>query len=179
MHLGKFIIERRGKMKLLDYSDICKFYIECYGNYQDEYKKIVENYIQYYHLRAKRCKHTYYILNIFKFLTLAIIPVVQVADSDNTFIWIATLGASICLFVESVLELLRVKDKWILYRKTDNVLISEQRMYVTGIGKYEDGIANEKFMTFVYSIEALISNEARIWSDTVRGKGNESENNRN
>lgn len=160
-------------MKNKGYGDICKFYITSYSNNQGEYKDIVKNYIQYYHVRANRCKYIYYIFNIIKFLALAIIPVMQLLDTNSSFGWVATGGASVCMLVESILELLRVKDKWILYRNADNVLLHEQREFSMEVGKYEKN--NDKFCMFVYSVESVICDEARLWSDTVRAQGNNKE----
>ena len=64
-----------------------------------------------------------------------------------------------------MLALFRLQEKWILYRNTDNVLLSEVRQYISGEGKYSG--LEERFSAFVKNVESIIGEEARKWNDTV------------
>lgn len=154
--------------------NITDFYFHKYSGEVTEYLKIVENYIEYYHFRARKCKYKYYSFNIIKYIALALIPVVQSFGGIQKFPWIATIVSSICLLTEAILELLRTKEKWILYRNTDNALLKEQREFVTGKGKYIH--EEDKYAIFVKMVESLIDDEARKWSEMVRSEKKDSEN---
>ena len=45
--------------------------------YMDDYDKIVQSYIKYYHIRAQKCKQFYYAFTIIKIALAASIPVLQ------------------------------------------------------------------------------------------------------
>ena len=85
----------------------------CY--YEGSYEEIVQAYIEYYHKRASRCKWFYYSLNILKIGLVVSIPVLQSIDLTKNCAWILALVSALILFVESILELTRVLEKWTLY----------------------------------------------------------------
>ena len=55
-------------------NEITQYY---YPGYMDDYDKIVQSYIKYYHIRAQKCKQFYYAFTIIKIALAASIPVLQ------------------------------------------------------------------------------------------------------
>lgn len=158
--------------------NISCYYFHEYSGKMEKYLEIVECYIEYYHMRARKCKYKYYSFNIIKYIALALIPIVQSFGGIEKFPWIATIVSSVCLLTEAILELIRTKEKWILYRNTDNALMKEQREFITGKGKYIN--EQDKYARFVEAVETLIDDEARKWSEMVRSEkkdGGKSEQN--
>lgn len=147
------------KMKRSKKKSTVNYYFTDYANVKENYLSIVKCYIEYYHRRARNCKRQYYICNMLKYLALAIIPVTQVIDSTKNLPWIAAVSSSLCIVIESILKLWRTQEKWILYRTTYNMLMSEQRQYIALGEEY-------KFDMFVQRVEALIDNEAYKWVST-------------
>ena len=138
---------------------------------KDEYAEIVINYIQYYHKRARRCKHAYYSLNICKFAVLLLLPILQAIDVTAGMPVIAAGASAICIFIETLLTLMKTKDKWIQYRNMNNALMCEQRKYGTRTGRYKkEKVAFEKY---VQTIESLIDEDARRWCKIVQKKSKE------
>lgn len=156
-------------MKIRENSGIAKYYIQKYDEAKDEYYNIVSNYIQYYDHRATRSKWEYYILNTVRLLAIASVPVVQVLDQQSAYTWVVVAVSSLCLFLESIMGLVKIKDKWILYRKTNNVLMSKQRNYAV---EYQMAASDQQllFRQFVIDVEEIIDEEARKWSETVMRK---------
>lgn len=134
------------------------------GTTEAGYLKIVKNYIRYYYKYAERYKWWYLCLSIIKFLILAMIPVSQTIDALTSFPWITASASSLCILLESVTELFRMKEKWILYRKAGNDLLREEREYVTGTNGYSNKSEKEKFEKFVENAENIISEEASKWN---------------
>ena len=109
---------------------------------------------------------TFYILNMIKYLTLAVIPVVQGVQKIAEHTWVATISASVCLLIEAMLRLWRTEEKWILYRSTNNTLMSEKRQYVTSKGIYKN--ANDPCEILVERVESIIDDEAHKWVATFK-----------
>lgn len=143
---------------------------------EQDYFEVVSNYINYYSRRAQRCKNQYYGANIVKFIALASIPVIQMTNIAISRPWIAGSASAVCLFVESIMALWRTREKWIMYRDSYNMLTNEQRQYAIGYGKYYG--ERKQFQEFVVNVEKIISDEARKWSETVREKKDEQDNNK-
>lgn len=103
-----------------------------------------------------------------KYLTLAVIPVVQGVQKIAEHTWVATISASVCLLIEAMLRLWRTEEKWILYRSTNNTLMSEKRQYVTSKGIYKN--ANDPCEILVERVESIIDDEAHKWVATFKEK---------
>lgn len=101
-----------------------------------------------------------------KYLTLAVIPVVQGVQKIAEHTWVATISASVCLLIEAMLRLWRTEEKWILYRSTNNTLMSEKRQYVTSKGIYKN--ANDPCEILVERVESIIDDEAHKWVATFK-----------
>ncbi len=129
-----------------------------------KYFKVVHNYIQYYYKRADKYKKWYLTLSVGKFLVLAVIPVSQTLTQSVSLPWLAAGASSLCILLESVTELFRMKDKWILYRGVGNDLMSEERRYVMKAGVYQDEDEEKNFRLFVANAENIIGKEASSWS---------------
>ncbi len=134
---------------------------------QSKYFKIVHNYIQYYYRRADIYKMWYLALSVGKFLVLAMIPVSQTLTQSVSLPWLAAGASSLCILLESVIELFRMKDKWILYRKVGNDLMSEERQYAMRVGVYQDEDEDKNFRIFVGNMENIIGKEASSWSRMI------------
>lgn len=141
---------------------------------QGEYLKIVHNYIRYYYKRAESYKMWYLLLSVAKFLILAVIPVSQTFRHSADLPWLAAGASSLCIFLESVMALFRMKDKWILYRKAGNDLMCEERQYVMEIGEYSRR-NGDKFTIFASNIEKIICGEACEWNRMVQTINTEAE----
>lgn len=136
------------------------------GATEQDYLKVVSNYIIYYQEHAKIYKVQYYALSILKIVVLMLIPVIQTISQVAMFSGFAALSSSICLALEAIMSLFHLKEKWILYRNTNNALLSEQRQFATCSGKYCE--VKECFKMFVLNVEEIIDAEAREWNATVR-----------
>ena len=148
--------------------EILEFCFKGQTGSSDTYLEIVDAYIVYYHMRAQKCKIQFYVFNVVKYLTLAIIPVIQALGGIDKYPWIATISASVCLFIETILKLWRTEEKWILYRSTNNTLMSEKRQYITSKGSYNK--VEDSFELFVERVESIIDDEAHKWVATFKEK---------
>lgn len=153
------------RRKMRKISEISRFYMKPSFNIEEDYRNVVANYIDYYERRARKCKYQYYILNVIKFIALASIPIIQAIPAVADFPWIVTTASAVCLLMESILGLWKSKDKWFIYQDTNNILMSEQRQYISCAGIYKE--MECPFNTFVERVENLINDEARRWNETV------------
>lgn len=150
--------------------DIHKYYMdEIKDGEEKEYLLVVSNYIQYYHCRAWFCKHVYCALNVLKLAALAGITICGVISKQSGIF--AAVSSALCLFLEGIMALYHLREKWILYRNTNNTLMSEVRCYVVSQGKYQN--SDQKFSDFVDTVENIIGDEARKWNETVQQKKRE------
>lgn len=136
-----------------------------------EYDKVVSSYITYYHVRASRCKYTFYIFSLIKLVLLACLPIFQAAKLLEEMPWFIQIFSSIIFIIESALEILRLKEKWILYRSTCNNLMSIQRQYA-GIGKRN---WDERTLDYINAVEEVINGEARQWVELSKAAKNDKE----
>lgn len=69
--------------------------------------------------------------------------------------------------MDSLNDLIQMKDKWILYRNADGRLMREQRQYSLKSGGYS-GLDDEKrFHMFADNFEDIVQCEAKEWAVTV------------
>ena len=161
-------IRKKFKLKSLKEklkTEIDRYYTTNLNDEEAEYLKIVSNYIEYYNYRAWTCKWLFYGFSCVKIVALAGVTFVNALNVVNDISVIAVLSTTLCLVIEGMLALFRLQEKWILYRNTDNVLLSEVRQYISGEGKYSG--LEERFSAFVKNVESIIGEEARKWNDTV------------
>lgn len=143
----------------------------CY--YEGSYEEIVQAYIEYYHKRASRCKWFYYSLNILKIGLVVSIPVLQSIDLTKNCAWILALVSALILFVESILELTRVLEKWTLSRDACNKLLSIQRRYAI---RSNQEVTDEQ-IGYMEAVEDAVGDEARKWyAGTCKQKEESSSN---
>lgn len=83
--------------------------------------------------------------------------------------WLVAVFSLGILFIESVLEVWRLKDKWILYRSTCNNLMSIQRQYA-GIGKKK---LDARTIDYINVVEAVINGESGQWIELSRDMKND------
>lgn len=133
-----------------------------------EYFKVVHNYIQYYYERAGLYRTWYLTLSVAKLLVLAMIPVSQTFAQISDFPWIAAGASSLCILLESVMELFRMKEKWILYRKVGTDLMCEERQYVLKAGGYQNEDEEKNFRIFVANVENIIGEESSSWKQMIQ-----------
>ena len=147
---------------------------------EKEYLCFVYHYIQFYYNIAEYYKVWYRFLSVVKIMILAFIPVSQACDYLVKFPWVIALASSMCILLESVAALFNMKDKWILYRKVGNILMCEERKYVTGTGAYQQEDKVKNFKLFVENTENIISSEADDWNQMVQSTKQNTKNiNRN
>lgn len=135
---------------------------------KDEYFRIMHNYVQYYYKRANLYKIWYLSLSVTKLLILAMIPVSQTFAGLSALPWIAAGASSLCILLESVTELFRMKEKWVLYRKVGNDLMREGRQYAMKAGGYQDGDEEKNFRIFVTNAENIINEESSSWKQMIQ-----------
>lgn len=135
---------------------------------REKYLNVVHNYIRYYYARAGHYKAWYLGLSVAKFVVLAVIPVSQTLPRVIELPWIAAGASSLCILLESLIELFGMKDRWRLYRKVGNDLMREERQYVTGTGAYVGKNEEESFGIFVPNIENMIEKESSDWNRMVQ-----------
>lgn len=134
------------------------------GTNEAGYLKVIKNYIQYYYKYAERYKWWYLSLSIIKFLILAMIPVSQTIEPLVGLPYVTAAASSLCILLESVMELFQMKEKWLLYRKAGNDLLREEREFATSTNGYSAKGEKEKFEKFVENVESIISDEASKWN---------------
>ncbi len=147
------------------------FYIEKKqdeGACEEEYCKVVNHFIFYYHKRAQVYKIWYLGLNVFKLILLALIPISQTFSVRIDLAWLVTASSSFCILLESVTKLFLMRNKWLLYRKTETYLMHEKRKYATGTGVYAGRSDPDKFNIFVYNVESILGNESSDWYDIAQ-----------
>lgn len=135
---------------------------------KEDYFRVVRNYVRYYYGRASVYKIWYLGLSVTKLLLLAVIPVSQTFTHLSNLPWIAAGASSLCILLESVMELFRMKEKWVLYRKVGNDLMCEERQYVMKAGGYQEEDEEKNFRTFVVRIEGIICEEASSWKQMIQ-----------
>lgn len=143
----------------------------CGGYETKDYEEVVLAYIEYYHARARRCKCGFYVFSVIKIVLIGMLPVLQVAGIVNSIPWIIAIFSSGILITESVLELWRFKEKWILYRSTCNRLMTVQRQYV---GKREN--SGKGMEEYIVAVEAIIGGEGDKWIEVSKDKEDDSDN---
>lgn len=132
---------------------------------RDNYDKLILAYIDYYHKRALKCKWAFLIISLAKIILIGMLPVFQMTEVLGNFPWIITVLSSGTLIIESILELWRLKEKWILYRNTCNRLMAVQRQYAETIEDKDSDL--EKYIS---AIEYIINEEGNKWLETFRDK---------
>ena len=130
-----------------------------------DYEEVVLAYIEYYHVRARRCKCGFYIFSVIKIVLIGMLPVLQAAGIVNSIPWIIAIFSSGILITESILELWRLKEKWILYRSTCNRLMTVQRQ---DVGKREN--SGKEMEEYIAAVEAIISGEGDKWIEVSKDK---------
>lgn len=139
---------------------------------EEAYFKVVHNYVRYYYERARVYKIWYLGLSVTKLLILAMIPVSQTFAQLSELPWIAAGASSLCILLESVMELFRMKEKWVLYRKVGNDLMREGRQYAMKAGVYQDDEEEKRdeknFRIFVANAENIISEESASWKQMIQ-----------
>lgn len=138
-----------------------------HDNWEEECMRIVLAYVNYYNSRAKMYKYAYRILSVTKYIALAVIPIVQVIPSINKVPWIAVAASSLCILLDSIINLFGMKEKWILYRNSHSKLMSEQRQYASRCGKYYGFTDDARFSLFVKNLEEIYMGESAEWNETV------------
>ena len=151
--------------------DRYQYYLKCINAPKEEYFRVVNNYIDYYSNRAREYKRYYYIGCFVKCLLLAGILVIQSITETASMPWIAATASAACLIIETMMGIMHSQEKWELYRSTFNSLMSEQRQYASGCGRYYEMKKKARFQMFVISVEQLIGDEARRWSEMVQREG--------
>lgn len=157
--------------------DIKKYYFDKIDVDSDEYFQVVSNYIEYYHYRAWTCKGWFYGLNTVKLLALFSGVIMKLIKSEEDISVYMAASSAVCLAIEGVLALYHLQDKWILYRNTNNALMSEVRLFATSEGEYQE--KEKRFSLFVEKVESIIGDEARKWNETVTEKNKKEKNQNN
>lgn len=132
---------------------------------RENYDKLALSYIDYYHKRATISKWSFLLFNLAKIILIGMLPVFQMTCIVDAYPWIITALASGALIMESIIELWRLKEKWILYRSTCSRLMAVQRQYA---GKTQDD--DPDLEKYVADIELIISEEGSKWLETFQDK---------
>lgn len=150
-------------------NEITQYY---YKGYEDDYDKIVQSYIKYYHKRARTCKYFYYSFNIIKIALAASIPVLQMLRvvSDHPVI-LAIVSAAIVV-IESILVMTRSVEKWSLFRNNCNRLLQIQRVNAIECANHNK-LTDEK-RAYIQEVESVIDDEARRWYQLTHKQKEES-----
>ena len=101
-------------------NEITQYY---YPGYMDDYDKIVQSYIKYYHIRAQKCKQFYYAFTIIKIALAASIPVLQMISVVKKYPVILAIVSAAIVVIESILVMARSVEKWSLFRNNCNRLL--------------------------------------------------------
>lgn len=157
-------MDRKTEKQLYSGGDYCIWNPE---NSREESMKVVRAYINYYQQRSDLYKHAYFTLSVIKYGALAAIPVFEAVPGLNGHPWVVVAASSICILIDSMIHLFSMKEKWILYRRSNSKLMSEQRQYAANCGKYHALDEESRYDLFVQSVEKIYSSEALEWCETV------------
>lgn len=154
-------------MKKRNWNEIRKFCILDSSKGMEELARVALLYIDYYHDKAQLYKYAYRGLSVVKYLTLGAIPVIQVIPAAKRFPWTVAVLSSMSIMLDSIINLFQMKDKWIIYRKTDSRLLSEQRLFTLLAGEYYGLDEEQSQQKFIGKFEEIVGCESNEWSEIV------------
>ena len=160
---------RSGPIKSWLNKEVHQYYIRELNAEEQDYLNVVSNYIEYYNIRAFRCKWGFYGTRLIKILGLSSVTFLKIIGKDGTgFATMAAAVTTTCLAMEGIVALFKWQEKWTLYRNTQNALMSEDRQFTEGQGIYSN--EEDRFSKFVETVEGIIDDEARKWNTYVKEK---------
>ena len=163
---------RSGPIKSWLNKEVHQYYIRELNAEEQDYLDVVSNYIEYYNIRAFRCKWGFYGTSLIKILGLSSITFLKIIGEDGTgFATMAAAVTTMCLAMEGIVALFKWQEKWILYRNTQNALMREDRQFTEGQGIYSN--EEDRFSKFVETVEGIIDDEARKWNTYVKEKNSQ------
>lgn len=139
-------------------NEITQYY---YPGYMDDYDKIVQSYIKYYHIRAQKCKQFYYAFTIIKIALAASIPVLQMISVVKKYPVILAIVSAAIVVIESFLVMTRSVEKWSLFRNNCNRLLQIQRGNAIKCADSQS-LTDEK-RVYIQEVESVLDDEARRW----------------
>ena len=140
-------------------NEITQYY---YPGYMDDYDKIVQSYIKYYHIRAQKCKQFYYAFTIIKIALAASIPVLQMISVVKKYPVILAIVSAAIVVIESFLVMTRSVEKWSLFRNNCNRLLQIQR--VNAIKCADSQSLTDEKRVYIQEVESVLDDEARRWN---------------
>ena len=147
--------------------EIRKFCILDSSRKTEELTRVALSYIDYYHIKSKLYKYAYRGFSVTKYLALAAIPVIQVTPSARNYPWTVAILSSVSIMLDSIINLFQMKEKWIIYRKTDCKLLSEQRLFMLQAGEYFGLDKEESQQKFMGKFEEIVGCESQEWGEIV------------
>lgn len=167
---------RSGPIKKWLNKEVHQYYIRELNAEEQDYLGVVSNYIEYYNIRAFRCKWGFYGTSLIKILGLSSITFLKIMGKDGVeFATMAAAVTTMCLAIEGIVALFKWQEKWILYRNTQNALMREDRQFTEGQGIYSN--EEDRFSKFVETVEGIIDDEARKWNTYVQEKNSQKNEN--
>ena len=128
----------------------------------------LEDQINWYNRRSKRCQRWYKIIKIIEIIAAALIPflsALHISENNNGHHILGTvtalLGVAITI-LEGLLQLNQFQHNWITYRATCEALKHEKYLYLASAGDYAK--ASNPLALLAERIEALGSQENTRWA---------------
>lgn len=138
-------------------------------DFQNYLEKRYEDQVKWYDNKAilnqKIYKRFQWLVIILSALTPILIAV------EEIFHWPAIIIAAIVAILTTALKTFRYQEHWLNYRTTCETLKKEKVFYDAQAGPYRD--AEDRDITFVERVEALISQENTTWLSTAQLKRKE------
>jgi len=121
----------------------------------------------WYNQNALRYKNKYIASSVIVIASGALITFLQIFSEAPSSIEITTalLGAIIIL-VESISKLMKFGENWINYRKANETMKHEYRLFINGVKPYLKNMDSEEaYHLFIERIENIIGEEQKLyWS---------------
>ncbi|MBN1478908.1 DUF4231 domain-containing protein [candidate division KSB1 bacterium] len=133
-------------------------------DFQEYLEKRYQDQVKWYDNKAtinqKIYKRFQWLVIILSALTPVLIAV------EDIFHWPAIVIAAIVAILTTALKTFRYQEHWLNYRTTCETLKKEKVFYDAHAGLYRD--VEDKNITFIERVEALISQENTTWLSTAQ-----------
>ena len=142
-----------------------EFFGPCSFADEQEYCELVEKMVLYYDRRGKHYKRLYLVLSGVRLTLVALIPLLALSECRLLNPYTLTAISSFALIAEGFLNLTACHDKWKSYRRTCDKLCMDHRLYIAGVGNYQQ--KKNKLDEFAARCESIMNDEGILWEDLI------------
>ena len=143
----------------------------------DEFLKNTEQKISFYARYARLNRLLHLSTQTIILILAALTPIFAAIESDSgvisssvfsasSNITFTLISASILAILEGVSRLFRFQNLWLRYRRTANLLSTEHRHYLHGIGDYKD--KDSALAIYKDNFESIVVSEQTDWHSSMQ-----------